>query len=82
MAVAAVGKRRKRKSSVCGTAPKVKKVTKSVTGPPKTKKFGDKQYSLSSCSNTKAGATKVAEEARSKGKLARIVDGCVYTRNK
>jgi hypothetical protein len=48
------------------------------------KKFGDKFYTKSECSLTKAAASKRAETMRKEGKNARIVEEngkfCLYTR--
>lgn len=71
------------------TKPARKKATKrrksAVSGPPKTKKFGDKRYTHQTC-GTKSAMQKKAATHRKKGKnkTARVVKNgkgyCLYTR--
>lgn len=56
-----------------------------ISGLPKTKKFGGKTYTKSSCSKLKSAAKKTADNIRSRGKNARVVKNpaggyCIYTR--
>lgn len=80
----AVAKKRKTVAKRKTTA---KRKTASVKGLPQRKKYGDKTYSKSTCSQSKADATKKAKAHRAsgKGKLARIAKDpktgkyCVFT---
>lgn len=70
----------RRKSSVRGVA--------KVAGTAKTKKFGGKTYTKTSCSGTVTEARKKATAIKATGKLARVVKNvggkgaCVYSRGK
>ena len=59
--------------------------TRKVSGLPKTKKFGGKTYTKTSCSKKKTDAKKKAERMRKAGKNARVVKNpaggyCVFGR--
>ncbi len=94
MAASAVGKRRgrpkakatpKKKSRVRGAAvASTKKAApkKATVGAASSKTFEGKTYSFMSCFGSVVSAKKAACDVRANGKLARVVDGCVYTRSK
>lgn len=46
-----------------------------------SKKFSGKVYAHSGCHSTEAAAKTAAKNARSAGKLARVVGKCVYSRS-
>lgn len=54
-----------------------RKKKSSVAG---TVKLSGMTYKKHSCSTTKTGAKAAAKKLRAKGKLARVVGKCVYTR--
>jgi hypothetical protein len=66
----------KSKAKVRGT--KAPKSTASVGA----MKFSGKTYTKASCHNTKATAQKAAKEIRASGRLARVVERCVFARSK
>ena len=45
-----------------------------------TKTFNGKRYKKTRCSTTKTAAKSYAKKLRAAGKLARVVDKCVYVR--
>lgn len=71
-------------SSSVGRKPRRKKAAAKAL--PKTKAFNGKNYKKSSCGATKTAAKKTADNARKRGKLARVVKDpktgkhCVYVR--
>lgn len=72
---------RKAKPGASKKRPGRKKSTATAT---KTKVLSGKTYKHVACSSTKTGAKKLADTARAKGKLARVVavgkSHCVYVR--
>ena len=92
MATSAIGKKRGRpKSKVRGAAaPKAKAKPKVAAAPKKkpaaavgkTMTAGGKRYTKSSCFATKDAAQDAAKKIRTGGKLARVVERCVFVRNK
>jgi len=70
-----------RKTGTRKKSPARKKSTATAT---KTKVLSGKKYTHVACSTTKTGAKKLADTARAKGKLARVVavgkSHCVYVR--
>lgn len=59
-----------------------------IKGLPKTKKFGGKTYTKSTCGKTKTAAKATAKRVRKSGKNARVVKDpktgrhCVFTRGR